>query len=75
MIRFVPISSEHEVIAETNCFAFYNTVDGRFIEIDNEHVFCDAEDVKEAYSIHGGDERLLERLLSLIPEAEVEEQQ
>lgn len=67
MIRFVPISKEHEVITETDCFAFFNTLTSKFIELDGDQVFENAEDLREAWSLESGEKPSLERLIAFLP--------
>ena len=67
MIRYVKIDAEYEVNGDKDCFAFFNTVDGKFIEISGDHVLDDVEDLREAFACDPKNRIELKRLLGLIP--------
>jgi len=66
MIRLVPISAEHDVIYQTDCFAFFNTTTERFIKLAGTHVFEGVEDLTEAWNMAGDSKPELNRLTSKI---------
>ena len=71
MIRYIPINKECEVIPERDCFAFFNTVTNKFIELAGSQVFESIQDLEEAWNIETGYKPNLDRLImSLRPDLE-----
>ena len=71
MIRYVKIDAKYEVSGDKDCFAFFNTVDGKFVEISGDHVFDDVEDLKEAFACDPNNRIDIGRLIGLMPNAKL----
>ncbi len=66
MIRFVPIEAKLDVIHETDCFAFFDTVTEKFIELSGCHVFVNKEDLYDAWLLESAKKLPINRLNALL---------
>jgi len=67
MIRHVSISADDQVIADTPCFAWFDTVTDSFCEFSGNQVWATWEDFELDWSDEPGDKRELERFKGLFP--------
>ena len=65
MIRFIDISNQ--IIDKEFNFAWYDTVQDRFVDIGDSQVWDSWKDFKEAYEIFGHSNFTYDRFYSLFP--------
>lgn len=67
MIRHVNISAEDQVIPDTPCFAWFNTVDDTFLSFSGDQVWATWEDFERDWRDEAGRKHPLERFRGLFP--------
>jgi hypothetical protein len=67
MIRHVSISEDDYVIAETPCFAWFDTVSKKFISVSGVQVWSTWCEFKKDWSEEKGDKYPIERFRELFP--------
>ena len=75
MIRHVSVSSEDHVIADTPCFAWFNTIDDTFLSFSRAQVWATWEDFERDWHDETGHKYPLDRFKGLFPNNNISAQQ
>lgn len=69
MIRYVHIGNQIACDDDepADQFAFYDTVRGKFVDLDGDQVFYGVNDLRESYAVSEASWPELDRLIELIP--------